>query len=115
MWRYAVIAGRVVDESGDPLVSKSVRVLKRTIAGGKVRLVMSSIDSTDDRGMFRIGQLEPGEYVVAVPMDQGMDMMLPMEAMAAKEVAVTRVMAAASSAEAAMRCSSATSAVRRPA
>ena len=96
MWRYAVIAGRVVDESGDPLVSKSVRILKRTIAGGKVRLVMSSSDSTDDRGMFRIGQLEPGEYVVAVPMDQGMDMMLPMEMMA-KEVAVTRVMAAASS------------------
>lgn len=96
MWRYAVIAGRVVDESGEPLVSKSVRILKRTIAGGKVRLVMSSSDSTDDRGMFRIGQLEPGEYVVAVPMDQGMDMMLPMEMMA-KEVAVTRVMAAASS------------------
>jgi len=97
MWRYAVIAGRVVDESGEPLVSKSVRVLKRTIAGGKVRLVMSSIDSTDDRGMFRIGQLEPGEYVVAVPMDQGMDMMLPMEAMAIKEVAVARVAMAASS------------------
>jgi hypothetical protein len=96
MWRYAVIAGRVVDESGEPLVSKSVRVLKRTTTGGKVRLVMSSIDSTDDRGMFRIGQLEPGEYVVAVPMDQGMDMMLPIEAMAAKEVAVTRVAMAAS-------------------
>ena len=54
-----------------PLVSKSVRVLKRTTVGGKVRLVMSSSDSTDDRGLFRIGQLEPGEYVVAVPMDAG--------------------------------------------
>ena len=48
MWRYAVIAGRVVDESGDPLVSKSVRVLKRTIVGGKVRLMMSS-DRLDRR------------------------------------------------------------------
>ena len=38
MWRYAVIAGRVVDESGEPIVSKSVRVLKRTTVGGKVRL-----------------------------------------------------------------------------
>jgi hypothetical protein len=93
MWRHAVIAGRVVDESGDPLVSKSVRVLKRTIAGGKLRLVMSSIDSTDDRGMFRIGQLDPGEYVVAVPMDSGTEIMLSDE-MRSREVAVTRVMAA---------------------
>ena len=80
MWRFAVIAGRVVDESGDPLVSKSVRVLKRTITGGKVRLVMNSIDSTDDRGMFRIGQLEPGEYLVAVPMDSGADFVFASEA-----------------------------------
>ena len=27
-------------------------------------------DSTDDRGMYRIGMLEPGEYVVVVPMRQ---------------------------------------------
>ena len=89
MWRYAVIAGRVVDESGDPLVSKSVRVLKRTTTGGKVRLVMSSIDSTDDRGMFRIGQLEPGEYLVAVPMDSGMDFVFATEA-AKMDVAAMR-------------------------
>ena len=76
---------------------------------------MSSQDSTDDRGMFRVGMLEPGEYIVAVPMDQGMDMMLPMEAMAAKEVAVARVAMAASAVAAATRCSSATSAARRPA
>jgi hypothetical protein len=90
MWRYAVIAGRVVDESGDPLVNKSVRVLKRTTSGGKVRLVMGSIDSTDDRGMFRIGQLEPGEYVVAVPMDSGTEIMFAGEG-AKMDVAVMRM------------------------
>src|SRR5690349_10824261 len=65
MWKYASIAGVVVDETGDPVVTKTVRVLKRTIAGGKIRLVQSSQDTTDDRGMFRIGMLEPGEYLVA--------------------------------------------------
>ena len=37
MWRYATIAGTVVDESGDPLVNMPVRVLKRTTVGGKMR------------------------------------------------------------------------------
>ena len=95
MWRYAVIAGRVVDESGDPLVSKSVRVLKRTTVGGKVRLVMSSIDSTDDRGLFRIGQLEPGEYVVAVPMDGGLNMDMPAGDFLRAEMVAVRAVAAA--------------------
>ena len=61
MWRFASIGGRVVDEAGDPIVNKTVRVLKRTTQGGKLQLVPDSQDSTDDRGMFRAGMLEPGE------------------------------------------------------
>jgi hypothetical protein len=98
MWRYAAIAGRVVDETGDPVVDKTVRVLRRTISGGKVRLVLNSQDSTDDRGIFRVGMLEPGEYVVAVPMDQGTDVMLNGDVgMALKELAVARVALASGS------------------
>ena len=67
MWRYATIAGTVTDESGDPIVRAPVRVLKRTTVGGKVTLKEYQADSTDDRGTYRIGQLEPGEYVVVVP------------------------------------------------
>ena len=70
MWRFATITGTIVDEAGDPLVGKMVHVLKRSIVGGKIRLVQGPMDSTDDRGVFRVGMLEPGDYVVAVPMDQ---------------------------------------------
>ncbi|HXT70142.1 MAG TPA: carboxypeptidase-like regulatory domain-containing protein [Vicinamibacterales bacterium] len=100
MWRYASISGRVVDESGDALVNKPVRVLKRVIQGGRVRLVLNSQDSTDDRGLYRVSMLEPGEYIVAVPMDQGMDMVLPMEAAerAKVEVAAVRMAAVAGNA-----------------
>ena len=97
MWRYASIAGRIVDETGDPLVNKSVRVLKRVIQGGRVRLVLNSQDSTDDRGLYRVSMLEPGEYIVAVPMDQGNDIAMPMEApmaeMRAREVVAVRASA----------------------
>jgi len=67
MWRYATIAGSVTDEAGDALVNMPVRVLKRTLTGGKVTLKEYQSDSTDDRGNYRVGQLEPGEYVVVVP------------------------------------------------
>src|SRR4029453_7153714 len=66
LWKYAAIAGMVVDEQGDPLVNSSVRVLKRTIVGGQWRLTPGAQDTTDDRGVYRIGMLEPGEAVVAV-------------------------------------------------
>lgn len=68
IWRYASVGGRVVDESGDPLVNVPVRVMKRSTVGGKTKLTPGQTDSTDDRGVYRIGSLEPGEYVVVVPM-----------------------------------------------
>lgn len=70
MWRYATIAGTVMDESGDTLVNAPVRVLKRLTVGGKATLKEVQQDTTDDRGAYRISQLEPGEYVVVVPMQQ---------------------------------------------
>ena len=96
MWRFASITGTVVDEQGEPIVNASVRVLKRQLANGRVRLTPQSQDTTDDRGIYRIGMLEPGEYVVAIPMSQGATLDLPMIADgAARDVVVTRVAAAA--------------------
>lgn len=97
MWRFASITGTVADEQGEPIVNASVRVLKRQLVNGRVRLTPQSQDSTDDRGIYRIGMLEPGEYVVAIPMSQGATLELPMiaDGGAAREVMVTRVMAAA--------------------
>ena len=70
IWKYAAVAGVVMDEQNEPVIGAEVRVLKRTIVGGHWRLTPGPTDLTDDRGAYRIGALEPGEYVVAVPMSQ---------------------------------------------
>jgi Carboxypeptidase regulatory-like domain len=70
LWKYGAITGRVLDESGDPLVNTTVRVLRRSIVAGRRQLVMGVTDTTDDRGTYRISALEPGEYLVVVPMTQ---------------------------------------------
>lgn len=78
VWRYAAIAGFVQDELGEPVVNTAVRVLKRQIMGGQWRFVPGAQDQTDDRGAYRIGTLEPGEYAVAVAMASGSGMPLDM-------------------------------------
>jgi len=70
LWKFAVITGRVLDEHGDPIVGASVRVLKRTTVTGRRQFVNGPMDSTDDRGVYRISSLEPGDYIVVVPMTQ---------------------------------------------
>jgi len=77
VWKYAVISGTVLDEADEPVVGVSVRALGRTVLGGRVQygtmevredLVPTAV--TDDRGMFRLSQLLPGTYVIAVPSTQ---------------------------------------------
>jgi len=70
LWKFAAITGRVVDENGEPIVGTIVRVLKRTIVAGKRQFVLGDTDLTDDRGVYRIGAIDPGEYLVVVPMTQ---------------------------------------------
>ena len=72
VWKYAVIAGRVVDEAGEPVVGTAVRALIKNVVAGRTvfgapssYLVPSVL--TDDRGMFRFANLTPGTYVVAAP------------------------------------------------
>lgn len=70
VWRHAAIAGSVMDELNEPMVGLQVRVFRRDYVSGRRRLTDSGMDSTDDRGQFRVGALEPGEYVVVVPIVQ---------------------------------------------
>jgi len=67
LWKYASIAGTVADETGEPAVGIQVRALRKTMSAGKPRLTGFSSATTDDRGMYRIPQLTPGDYVVVVP------------------------------------------------
>jgi protocatechuate 3,4-dioxygenase beta subunit len=70
MWRFAAIGGTIVDEYGDPAVSVRVEALRRTFAAGRARFDDATSAVTDDRGVYRIGGLTPGEYVVRVPSTQ---------------------------------------------
>lgn len=68
LWPLAALAGTVVDDAGEPVIGVGVQAWRRAIAGGRWQLTSVASDTTDDRGEFRIGALEPGPYVVAVPM-----------------------------------------------
>jgi hypothetical protein len=93
MWRYATIAGTVIDETGDPVVGATVRVLKRSLLGGRTSLKEVQQETTDDRGMYRVSQLEPGDYVVAVPLVQPTSEIPFAAVQAGRDVVVTRAMA----------------------
>jgi hypothetical protein len=67
LWRNGGISGRVVDESGEPVVGIPVRALRVILAAGMPHMAAGPIGTTDDRGMYRIASLPPGKYLVMVP------------------------------------------------
>jgi protocatechuate 3,4-dioxygenase beta subunit len=70
--RAAVVTGRVVDESGEPMARVAVTALRKPSAEEredyssikKEQLMASSAAATDDRGQYRIFGLKPDEYYV---------------------------------------------------
>lgn len=66
MWKSASISGIVTDESGEPVIGYSVRLLRRTATSRGVRYALANTVSTDDRGFYRMSGLTPGEYLVAM-------------------------------------------------
>ncbi len=67
LWRHAVVSGRVLDERDEPAVRVQVRALRRVPRAGRIQFQQAGQEQTDDRGMFRIGSLAPGDYVIVVP------------------------------------------------
>jgi hypothetical protein len=68
--RGGVIAGRILDENGGPGAGVQVRLLQYRMQLGE-RVLMPALggslmgETTDDRGMYRLYGLPPGEYLVA--------------------------------------------------
>jgi len=71
--RAAVITGKVMDDTGEPMVGVNVSVLHKPSdeereeegpRGKKLELTSVSSVATDDRGEYRIFGLKPGEYFV---------------------------------------------------
>jgi len=69
MTRGSAITGTVVDELGDPLVRARVQALRYIInQNGVKRLRVVGQVETDDRGVYRLFGLDPGDYhVSAIP------------------------------------------------
>jgi hypothetical protein len=66
LWQLAAISGRVVDERGEPVVGAAVRVFSIRRISGQPQHVAGPIATTDDRGVYRIAELDPGRYVVGL-------------------------------------------------
>jgi len=65
MMRGAIITGTVLDESGQPAIDTNVVAMRRMMHNGERRLVaLGAGGVTDDRGVYRIYGLPPGDYVV---------------------------------------------------
>ena len=69
MSRGAVIAGRIVDDGGEPVAGTNVSAMRFVFMSGTRRLVPGggegSQDRTDDQGYFRLYGLPPGDYYVS--------------------------------------------------
>jgi protocatechuate 3,4-dioxygenase beta subunit len=93
--RGGVITGIVFDEKNRPSVGTPVRVMRWSMQSGERTLSQSNSATTDDRGIYRVYGLPPGDYIVsAVPRNQigeiSIDQaMLIEEAMRARELAIS--------------------------
>jgi protocatechuate 3,4-dioxygenase beta subunit len=62
--RGGVITGAVLDEHAEALPGTPVRALRYVTQSGQRTLQAAGNGSTDDRGVYRIYGLQPGEYIV---------------------------------------------------
>jgi hypothetical protein len=60
-----VITGRVFDEKSRPAVGTDVRVMRWQYEDGHRELSSAGSARTDDRGIYRVYGLPPGEYIVS--------------------------------------------------
>jgi len=60
----AVIAGRILDEDGEPLPSVNVSALHQVYHEGKLTLATSTAVASNDLGEYRLFGLPPGRYLI---------------------------------------------------
>jgi len=64
MDRAGTVSGRVTDETGEPVSGASVWVHQMQFFHGRKQYVPQTSAQTDDTGLYRIGSVAPGEFVL---------------------------------------------------
>jgi protocatechuate 3,4-dioxygenase beta subunit len=64
MTRGSVITGTVLDEHGEAIPGTPIRALRFVMQAGQRTLQSAGNSQTDDRGIYRIYGLQPGDYLV---------------------------------------------------
>ena len=72
------VAGRIVDEDGEPLQGVGIQALRFSYANGRRQLISVSGTSSNDRGEYRIFGLRAGRYLLRASMP-GAPMSKPFE------------------------------------
>lgn len=67
MWRGVSVSGTVLDEFGEPVVGQLINVMRRTWTSGSAMWELAGTPATDDRGVYRMAALSPGEFTAYVP------------------------------------------------
>ncbi len=64
MYRGGVLTGTIVDEHGELTAGTPVRVMRWNLQSGQRVLQSAGAGTTDDRGIYRVYGLQPGDYIV---------------------------------------------------
>jgi len=64
LWRLASVNGRVTDDRGDPVVRAEVVALRWLSTGDSSAPSRVAFARTDDRGVYRLFDLPPGDYLI---------------------------------------------------
>ncbi len=68
--KTASVSGVIVDEAGEPFVGVQVRAMRRDMPAGTPRYSLVGSSRTDDRGMYRLDGLVPGQFLIVLPQTQ---------------------------------------------
>ena len=66
MLPVATVAGRILDEDGDPVERASVELIRRVYLSSKWRLLPAGSATSDVEGKYRVQNVSPGKYYLRV-------------------------------------------------
>ena len=69
---WGIIAGRILDDEGEPLPWAQVSALREIYSGGKRKLSSEALVPTNDLGEYRLFGLKPGRYFICAKYKPGL-------------------------------------------